>query len=126
MSGFDYSLALMVPDALREKANLLACALGHDALPGNTFSVGLSADGTEPATHWGCHSWVQQSFVETLAGATQGQLPGVPWADFGLTLEDVWAVLASMASSPPQSTPLDFDAWVAGHSLKRVESSEAA
>lgn len=123
MSTFDTSLALVVPTALCEKANLLACALGHDTMPGNTFSVGLSPDGSEPATHWGCHSWVQQSFVATLAGAAQGQLPAVDWGEFGLTEKDVWAVLAYMVSSPPQSTPLDFDAWVNEYNLNIVRDT---
>lgn len=126
MSGFDISLALMVPNTLREQANLLACALGHDSLPGNTFSVGLSPDGTQPATHWVCHSWVQESFVATLAGAAKGNLPSVAWEDFGLREADVWEVFAGLVASEPSATPLDFDAWVAAYDLKRVESSEAA
>lgn len=121
--SFDISLGLMVPDALREKGNLLACALGHDSLPGNTFSVGLSADGSEPATHWACHTWVQLSFVETLAGAGQGQLPSIPWNEFGLTEPEVWSIFTAMKSSTPSSSPLDFDSWIDSFNLKRVQNS---
>lgn len=121
MSAYDVSLALMVPDALKAKANLLACALGHDALPGNTYSVPLSADGSEPATHWACHAWVQQSLVEMLSGAGQGVLPPIPWEDYGLTEADVYAVLAALVASEPSPVLVDFDAWAAGHGLERVQ-----
>lgn len=123
--SFNISLGLMVPSALRELANRLTCALGHDSLPGNTFSVGLSADGFEPASHWACHSWVQQSFVETLTGAGQGQLPQIDWAEFGLTVPEVWAVFAGIKNSAPSSTPLDFDEWIKTLGLKRVISEDS-
>ena len=121
MSGYDYSLALMVPDALREKGNLLACALGHDQLPGNTFSVEVSTSGGYPATHYACHSWVQSSFIELLAQVGQGELPAeIDWIEFGLTQPEVWETFAAMRLSTPSTTPLDFDAWLASLNLKRV------
>ena len=121
MSGFDYSLALMVPDALREKGNLLACALGHDQLPGNTFSVEVSTSGGYPPTHFACHSWVQPSFIELLAQVGQGELPAeIDWQAFGLTPAEVWTIFAAMRLSAPSTTPLDFDAWLASLDLKRV------
>lgn len=72
MSAFDWSVVLIVPATLREKANLLACALGHDQMPGNTFAVPLSADGADPASHYGCHTWAQESFVQMFQAAAQG------------------------------------------------------
>lgn len=95
------SVVMLMPDALRDKANRLGCALGHDAspLPGNTFLRGLSADGSEPATHWGCHTWADQSFLGVLGAAQQGALPPVAWGDFGLTSQDVADVVAALIVS---------------------------
>lgn len=124
--SYTISLALAVPAALRDKANRLSCALGHDVLPGSTYSVPLSADGQEPATHYGCHAWVQPSFVAILAGATQGHLPEVDWADYGITAEDVAAVVAGLIASEPQGELLDFDSWSASYGLARVMPAEPA
>lgn len=99
---FDWSVVLICPAALQEKSNLLACALGHDVLPGNTFSVPLSADGNAPATHYGCHTVAQLSFVQMFQAAGQGQLPDIVWGDFGLTEADVWEVLGELIVSPRQ------------------------
>lgn len=117
---YSISLALVVPAALRDKANRLSCALGHDTLPGSTYSAPLSSTGDEPATHYGCHAWVQPSFVDILAGAAQGTLPEIDWAEYGLTVEDVTAVVAGLIASEPQADLLDIDAWLATHGLARV------
>lgn len=58
-----YSLVLIIPADLRDDANALAEALGHG--PSN-YSVPLSPTGGEPATHWGLHTWAQQSFIDML------------------------------------------------------------
>ncbi len=121
MAGFDYSLAFMVPDAHRAEANRLACALGHDQLPGNTFSVGLSADGSEPATHWACHSWVQEIFIKTLFAAGEGHLPEVIWSDFELTEKEVFEILSKLVSSEPQTSFLDFNEWITSKNLMKIE-----
>lgn len=99
MSGFDWSVVLIIPAALREKANLLACALGHDQVPGRTFDVQLSADGAEPASHYGCHTWAQTSFVQMFEAAKQGALPDIEWSEFSLSVEDVQEVVAELIVS---------------------------
>lgn len=53
MSGWALSIVMIVPANLKDVANRLSCALGHDVLSGNTFSMPLSSDGSEPATHFG-------------------------------------------------------------------------
>ncbi|MFN3991242.1 MAG: hypothetical protein ACK4IS_13400 [Erythrobacter sp.] len=58
------SVVLIVPADLRDDANKLAELLGHGP---NNYSVPLSADGAEPATHYGLHTWAEQSFIELLA-----------------------------------------------------------
>ena len=122
--SYTISLALAVPAALRDKANRLSCALGHDTMPGSTYSVPLSPTGQEPATHYGCHAWVQPSFVEILAGASQGHLPEIDWADYDLTAGDVAAVVDGLIASEPQAELLDIDGWLAMHGLVRVMPAE--
>jgi len=119
--SYPFSLALVISDANRVNANLLACVLGHDVYPGNTYSVPLAATAEGPATHWGCHSWVQQSFLDLLAGAAQGSLPPVDWSEVGLTEQDILVVLSDLKASPPQTEPLNFDEWIATHGLVRVQ-----
>lgn len=98
MSDFIYSAVLICPAASQDKANRLSCALGHDVLPGKTFTAGLSADGSEPATHYGCRAIAKQDFVDLFAGAAQGVLPDLPWADYGLTVEDVQSLLGALVA----------------------------
>jgi hypothetical protein len=93
MSAFDYSVVILCPAALQADGNLLACALGHDTLPGSTFSVPVSTDGAEPVAYYGCRTDAQQSFVDVFGAAAQGALPPIVWEDFGLTLERVAALL---------------------------------
>lgn len=126
MSGFDWSVVLIIPVALREKANLLACALGHDVLPGNTFAVPLSATGAEPASHFGCHTWAQTSFVEMFQAAAQGHLPEIDWSEFGLTLEDVQAIVAALIVSAETTSDgaSHFAAAASGHGLSVCRSDD--
>jgi hypothetical protein len=100
MSAYTYSVVLICPAAMQAQANFLACALEHDTLPGNTFSVALSADGLEPATYYGCHTTAQQSFIDLFTGAAQGDLPPVAWEDYGLTIQDVAALLPALIFAP--------------------------
>lgn len=55
------SAVLILPDAYRDAGN----AFGVEQGWGNdNFSVALSSDGSEPATHWGCRADVGPSFIE--------------------------------------------------------------
>lgn len=95
MTDWTLSIVLIVPAELQDKANRLSCALGHDVLPGNTFSVPLSSDG-ETVTHYGCRTTAKQEFVAILEAAGQGHLPpDFPLAEFGVTAQDVADVLAA-------------------------------
>lgn len=91
MADWTLSIVIIVPAGLREKANRLACALGHDVLPGNTFSVPLSDNG-EDVTHYGCRTAAKQEFVDILTAASEGELP----EDFEQPLEDVQEVISAM------------------------------
>jgi hypothetical protein len=59
-----FSVVLIIPAELRDDANALAEAIGHGP---NNYSVALSGDGQEPATHYGLHTWAQQAFIDLLA-----------------------------------------------------------
>jgi hypothetical protein len=69
------SLVLTLPAAHRDSGNAIAVALGHDVAPGNTYSVPLSADGVEPATHYGCRTWASPGFVAAIEIARNGVVP---------------------------------------------------
>lgn len=86
-----YSVVMLIPANLRAAANQLAEGLGHG--PDN-FYTPLSADGSEPATHYGCFTAAQQSFIDLLTAAGGGQLPEIE----GMTPEEVGAVLMSLTT----------------------------
>ena len=127
--SMDYSCALIVPESLQDSANRLACALGYDEslLPGRTYSVPLSADGQQPATHYGCHTWAGVEFIQMIQGAAQGQLPPAPWANWGLTEQAVFDVVAGLASRIEyQGDPsANFETLLAERGLQRIVSQES-
>lgn len=98
-----YSTVMIVPAARRGDANLLGAALGYGP---ESYTVEIPSDG-EP-THWGLHSWPDESFFAMILGAQGGALPPVDWAAHGLTAERVLAVLAALVISAPGS-PIDPD-----------------
>lgn len=58
------SAVLIVPNADRDAANAFGESMGWGP---NNYSVALSADGVEPATHWGCRADVSQTFLDLMA-----------------------------------------------------------
>lgn len=111
-------LALILPAADQADGNALACALGHDVLPGATFGVPLSADGSAPATHYGAHTWGLPVFVDLLTGAAQGTLPDLDWAAVGLTEARIHELVAALLYS---TRPTTDDA--AGHFIELAASA---
>ncbi len=59
---YDHSLVIVIPAAYRDAAQNLGLSYGYDA----GFGVALSADGLEPATHYGLHSWAAAPFIQLL------------------------------------------------------------
>lgn len=55
------SAVLIVPADHLDEANQFGEDLGYG--PKN-YSIPLSADGLQPATHWGCRAEVTQSFID--------------------------------------------------------------
>lgn len=123
MTDWTLSIVLIVPAAMRDKANRLSCALGHDVLPGNTFSVALSADGNEPATHYGCRTAAKQEFVDIMQAAGDGHLPpDLPIDEFGVTAQDVADVLAAQIIDVRDASAMigHFDDVLAANELQHV------
>lgn len=122
MSAHVFSLVLIIPAALQDNANRLACALGHDTLPGKTFSAPLSFDGREPIAYYGCRAAATQGFVTVLTDAIQGVLPPVPWGDYGLEEADVVAVLDDLIVDvrPASDEAGQYDMVIAEQGLKRT------
>lgn len=61
---WDISCALIIPASYRAEMNSIGEAVGYGP---NSLSVPLSADGSEPATHYACHTWCNQVFLDMLA-----------------------------------------------------------
>jgi hypothetical protein len=94
--SYDYSAVLIVSDADRNIGNQLAEALGYGP---NNYSVPLSADGSEPATHWGCRAQVNEVFVEMVQDASQGTLPELE----GMTPQEIAQAFGAMQIDIQQS-----------------------
>jgi hypothetical protein len=123
MTDWTLSIVMIIPAALQDKANKLACALGHDVLPGNTFSAPLSSDGSEPATHYGCRTAAKQEFLDILTAAGAGQLPpALPLDEFGVTAQDIADVLAAQIIDVRDASAMigHFDIVLAANDLQHV------
>jgi len=57
------STVLILPAAQVATGNTVAEAMGWGP---NNYGVPLSADGTEPATHFGLHAWASQGFRQMI------------------------------------------------------------
>lgn len=90
------SVVLIVPTALKVKANDLASIMGWGPL---SYSVELSAGGIAPATHYGLHTWGGDEFAQALASADAGIMPqalvyaAYPQSDFDAIMN---ALIASI------------------------------
>lgn len=116
------SIVMIVPAALRDNANLISCALGHDTFPGQTFSVPLSETGNGPATHYGCRTAAKQAFADLVSGAMSGALPDLPWGEYGLSEQDVSDILSALVIDvrPADSMIGHFDDVLVDQGLMRI------
>lgn len=121
------SIVLIAPAEHVARANMIAVAMGY-ADPGvETYVVRLSADGQEPATHYGCHTWGTPTFAQILAGAQSGTLPDVAWSSVGLTGQQAADVIASLLTSvrPDGGHVGHFDAVCAANGLTKIKGVAA-
>lgn len=111
-----YSATLLIPTAHRAAANLLGEQLGMG--PTN-FSVALSTDGTEPATHYGCRTWCDDAFVGMLVNAREGI-----WPD---GVDPVPNVLTALVVDirPDAERDGHFDSVLTAEGLQRVATPDA-
>ena len=89
------SCVLILPDAQLATGNAVSEAMGWGS---PAYTVPLSADGSEPATHWGLHTWAEPSFVAMLQAAETGAMPQ-ELADGGFPPTAFQAVIASLIAS---------------------------
>lgn len=111
------SCVLILPDDQRATGNTVGEAMGWGP---NNFSVALSADGLEPATHWGLHAWVSEAFQEMIE--TGVYPPEV--ADAGITKTDYDAMMAVLISSFWPDYTGHFDTIIAENGLTVVTEPE--
>lgn len=85
------SCVLILPKDQIATGNAVGEAMGWGP---NNYSVALSADGLEPITYWGLHTWADDTFqqmVETGYYPPQVEAAGITKADY----DDMLAVLIS-------------------------------
>lgn len=120
MSEYPHSLVVICPDAL--KADVLTLGLMLDPPIDGGLSVPLSSDGSEPATHWGCHAWATPQFVAIMTGQVTPEIPGV-------TPEQIAGILSQITVSVDANgltMRAHFDHVIAGLGLQVVEPEEEA
>lgn len=110
---FSVSLVMICPVAALPQVAALGSELGHSE---NEFGVPLSADGQEPATHMGLHTWATP---ETAAAWTEDETVGP------LTPEQTAAIrsVLIMSASTEVTAGEHFAAVLADNGLVRVESN---
>lgn len=86
--SYAHSLVVVASEALWPTVRALNNALGYEAGEG----VPLSADGQEPATHRGLHTWARPDFVALATGQVTPDIPGY-------TPEQIAGLLAQLTVS---------------------------
>lgn len=107
------SCVLIIPANLRDSANQLSVFMDWGP---NSYSVPLSGDGSEPATHYGLHSWVTEAFEPMLAGPMPTEL-----ADGGYPEASYNAIIGSLISSFRDDNTGHFEAVLADNGLFTVQ-----
>lgn len=124
MTLFTHIIAFLAKTDHAEACNRAANAFGRT---GNNFSIPLSADGTEPATHLGGSTGETGAFLAAVAAAPD--LPeGMTWPE-GLAVED-WQAVADhlqLVAGPAGETtaPAQFAELIAVHGLVRIEQADS-
>lgn len=107
------TVVLIIPADLKDKANELGGLMGWGS---ENYRVALSADGSEPATHWATAATdPQPTFAPTLAAFKAGVTPP-ELAGFAHT-EEVRAALEYHITA-------SFDEALAAAGLRRVEATD--
>lgn len=87
----EYSCAGVIDAAHHADLEIVWCARGKSDLPGYSFTVELSADGSAPATHYGWNGQYNAdeaaiySALPTNGGTIPSDVAGIDWAAWGIT-----------------------------------------
>lgn len=112
----DHSVILAVPAANKAEAESYWVKMGST---GNEYSVKLSADGNEPPSHYGLHTWMTAADADMWQNATEIS---------NLTAEETASLRSFLLISvrhESEGTPLEhFAAFLATHGLVRVREGD--
>lgn len=100
-----YSLVIIAPTEIRDIVNEAAEAQG---LGPNNLSCALSADGSEPATAYGCRAWASQGFRDNFDELFPARLRNA-------------CIAIDWQEDRPGVGSTHFDEVLAANNLKRVE-----
>jgi len=100
-----FEMSGVIPAGVLGEANNLAEKLGV----GPAFSSPVSVNGDEPATHYGFHSWVRESFISFLDGVKSGSI------EAGLSSTEKVTLGQMVTYQGP------YDEFLVTQGLKRVE-----
>lgn len=112
---YPHSLVVICPDELREQVLTLGMMLDPPIDGG--LSVALSADGSEPATHWGAHAWATPEFVVIMTGQAVPDIPGVTPQE----IADVLSQITVSVDANGMKMRAHFDHVIGGIGLTVVE-----
>jgi len=104
---YSYHVAIVVEDSNRRSAGGRVADWSGDPDGAQPFSVPLSADGSTPATHWGCQVPVKTSVVESNALTALTQSTGAQTY-----------IVRSGVGTPDEMEHGNFWTWTAGIGLQ--------
>lgn len=100
MTDFIYRVTAICPASMRPALGAISEVLGYGA---GTLSSPLSADGSEPATHYASSTVARQGFVDMLTDTDTQEhvLTTTDWTPTGMTEEQVRLVLRGQKNADP-------------------------
>lgn len=114
--SYPHSCVLICTADDKPAMDALSVQLGHVDPGSEVFTVPLSADGQEPVTHYGMHTWAQDGFVGLVEAALSGSLPpGFPPETQQLMQRCIWSHRTDSGGYPHWSDVL------ASHGLQPIE-----
>lgn len=124
-----YSCCVVVDEAHHADLEVVWCARGKSELPGYSFTAPLSADGTAPATHYGCNDQTNAAeaaiyaALPTSGGTIPPDVASVDWTEWGIT--EARAIAACAATKVSVATGIsggsNFAALIAQPDILLVE-----
>ncbi|XWN29983.1 MAG: hypothetical protein ROR55_21175 [Devosia sp.] len=114
MTAYPHTMVVIVPAALKPASIAMSAAMNWDADP----SVPLSPTGTEPATHYGLHTWAGADFVAILTGQVTPPIEGYT----AQQVEDFRnAIIVSVDPPTGEEARAHFDLATAAAGLQMID-----